>query len=126
MTSYEMEMLLLSLKSRTQIKPDGPKLLTISFIDSDPLRARNVTEALITTYIEMNLGHFREDIDSAQQFLDSQIVKYDKQLQGAEEQLATFKQNKLNNKKATNIAAVATRFLNTNHLFSTTKATISF
>ncbi len=79
-TPHEMESLLQSLSSRTQIKPEGRKLLTISFVDSDPTRARDVTEALITTFVEMNLGHGRENIDAAQQFLDSQILTYDNDL----------------------------------------------
>ena len=95
-TPHEMESLLQSLKSRTQIKLAGPKLLTISFIDSDPARARDVTEALITTFIEMNLGHGREDLDTAQQFLDTQILTYENNLQEAELRLVIFKQEKLN------------------------------
>lgn len=94
-TPYEMNSLLQSLKSRIQIKPDGRNLLAISFVDSDPVRARNVTGALITTYIEMNLGRNREDIESAQQFLGNQIFKYEQKLRGAEEQLSTFKKDKL-------------------------------
>ncbi len=91
----EMQALLDSLKSRTGIKSEGRKLLTISFVDSDPVRARDVTQALITTYIEMNLGHGREDIDAARQFLDSRIAEYEQQLQQAETKLANFKQEKL-------------------------------
>ena len=94
-TPNEMASLLQSLKSRTQIKSEGPRLLTISFVASDPARARDVTEALITTLIEMNLGHAREDMDAAQQFLISQIVKYEQQLQDAEKRLANFKQDTL-------------------------------
>ena len=94
-TPYEMQALLDSLKSRTGIKSEGRRLLTISFVDSDPVRARDVTQALVTTFIDMNLGHGREDIDAASQFLDSRIAEYEQQLQQAEERLANFKQEKL-------------------------------
>lgn len=94
-TPYEMQALLDSLKSRTGIKSEGRRLLTISFMDSDPVRARDVTQALVTTFIDMNLGHGREDIDAASQFLDSRIAEYEQQLQQAEERLANFKQEKL-------------------------------
>ena len=94
-TPQQMEALLDSLKSRIGVNSKGAKLLTLSFTDSDPVRARDVTQALITTFIEMNLGHGREDIDAASRFLDSQIANYERQLQEAEKRLVTFKHEKL-------------------------------
>ena len=94
-TPQQMEALLDSLKSRIGVNSKGRKLLTLSFTDSDPVRARDVTQALITTFIEMNLGHGREDIDAASRFLDSQIANYERQLQEAEKRLVTFKHEKL-------------------------------
>ena len=94
-TPAQMDRLLGSLKGRTRIRSKGNKLITISFIDPDPVRARDVVEALLTTFVEINLGHSRESIDSARQFLDSQVRVYEEQLEKAEKRLAEFKRERL-------------------------------
>lgn len=94
-TPSDMDHLLDSLRARTKVRWDGTKLVSISFSDSDPVRARDVVRALVTTFIETNLGHSRQDMEAARQFLDAQIQEYERQLEQAEQRLATFKQERL-------------------------------
>lgn len=94
-TPSQMEALLESLKGRTEVRSEGAKLMSISFVDSDPVRARDVVQAFITTIIETNLGQSRKDIDAARKFLDSQLDVYERQLQEAEQRLAKFREEKL-------------------------------
>lgn len=94
-TPSDMDRLLDSLKARTTVRWEGTKLVSISFSDPDPVQARDVVQALVTTFIETNLGHNRQDMESARQFLDAQIQEYERQLEQAEQRLATFKQERL-------------------------------
>jgi len=93
-TPGQMESLVNSLRARTTVDARG-YLVSISFTDVDPKRARDVVEAIATVFIEQNLGENRQEIESARLFLDKQIAEYDQQLAEAEERLADFRQNKL-------------------------------
>lgn len=94
-TPTEMESLLNSLKGRIEIETQGQNLLMLSFDDRDPARARDVVQALITIFIETNLGQGRQDIDSALEFLDWQIKEYEQELEKAEQRMVRFKRDRL-------------------------------
>jgi len=94
-TPAQMQRLLDGLRSRTTVTTDGRSLLSISYSDTDPIRARDVVQALSQVFIETNLGASREDIENAQSFLDRQIAQYEQALQEAEQRLARFKEEKL-------------------------------
>jgi polysaccharide chain length determinant protein (PEP-CTERM system associated) len=94
-TSAQMQRLLDTLKANTTIETEGPFLLSISYRDIDATRARDVVQALSQVFIETNLGVSREEIESAELFLDRQIAQYDRALQDAEERLAKFKEDEL-------------------------------
>jgi protein tyrosine kinase modulator len=91
----QMERLLEGLRSRTTVETDGRFLLTIKYVDTDPARARDVVEAISRTFIENNLGSTREEIESAQAFLDRQIDLYERELAAAEQRLVKFKEERL-------------------------------
>ena len=94
-TPAQMQYLLDSIKSRTTLESQGLSVISISYTDRDPVRARDVTAALTDIFIEMNLGENREEFDDAQLFLDRQIEQYEKALGAAEQRLANFKEEKL-------------------------------
>jgi polysaccharide chain length determinant protein (PEP-CTERM system associated) len=94
-TPAEMERLLASMRSRTSFQNEGPYLLRLSYTDGDPVRAQEVAQALTDVFLASNLGHSREQMEDAQEFLDRQIAIYEGQLEAAEERLATFKRERL-------------------------------
>lgn len=92
----QMESLLESIKSRTTILSTRQQdIFSIVFQDSDPRRAYDVVQALLTIFVEGNLGQSRQDLDTAEEFIDRQIAEYEARLEDAEDRLARFKQDNL-------------------------------
>lgn len=91
----DMESLLAGLKNHTEVTADGNNVVEVSYTDQDPIAARDIVQALTTTFIESNLGHSRQDIERASEFLDQRIQAYERQLERAEENLAQFKRDQI-------------------------------
>jgi polysaccharide chain length determinant protein (PEP-CTERM system associated) len=91
-TDAEMETLLNSIQSRTTILSSKQDVFSISFQDVNSQRARDVVQALLTIFVESNLGQSRKDLDAAEEFIDKQIADYEARLVEAEDKLARFKQ----------------------------------
>ncbi len=91
-TPDQMERLLTRLNDKTSVQSNGGNLFKVSFEDGDPVRARDVVDALLTIFVEGNLGQSRNDMDEAQRFINDQIKDYERQLEQAEQRLANFKQ----------------------------------
>jgi len=94
-TDAELEALLLSLQDRTTIQSSKEDVFSISFEDTDPRRARDVVQALLTIFVESNLGQSRRDLDTAEEFIDREIADYEARLDEAEIKLARFKQKNM-------------------------------
>lgn len=94
-TSAEMERLLNDVRRRTQVRRRGENLFFISFKDNDPVLARDVVQALLTIFVESNVGQNRRDMETARRFIEQQIVEYEQQLEAAELRLAKFKQENM-------------------------------
>jgi polysaccharide chain length determinant protein (PEP-CTERM system associated) len=88
----ELEALLNSLQGRTTIASSKQDVFSIAFEDTNPRRAHDVVQALLTIFVESNLGQSRKDLDTAEEFIDGQIADYEARLQEAENRLARFKQ----------------------------------
>ncbi len=88
----QMEVLLDSIQSRTTVGSNREDVFLIAFEDPDPQRAYDVVQALLSIFVEGNLGQTREDLDTAEEFIDRQIDDYERRLEEAEDRLATFKQ----------------------------------
>ena len=86
-----MEELLDTLSVNTRVRTSGEDLFSISYEGSEPSKTRDVVQALITLFVEGNLGQNREDMDAAADFLDRQIGDYEAKLQEAEQRAAEFK-----------------------------------
>lgn len=91
----EYEDLIDSLKDGIILKKTGGRrqnIFRISFKDQDPEMARDVVQAVLTVFIETTIGENRNDSDSAQKFLTTQINDYENRLLAAESRLTDFKQ----------------------------------
>jgi polysaccharide chain length determinant protein (PEP-CTERM system associated) len=86
----EEQELLEALRDRITVRARNRKLFDISYLDTDPVRARDVVQTLLTIFAESNLGENREDMDTAQSFFESQITQYEAQLTAAETKKARF------------------------------------
>jgi len=92
-TPGEMESLLDGLSKKIRISgARGGNLYTISYNHSDPNMAKEVVRSLLTIFVEDTLGETRQDSDTAQKFLEQQIVEYEKRLIEADNRIKEFKQ----------------------------------
>lgn len=94
-SEVEMVELLEKLRTNTVIASNRSNIFLISFEDSNPTRARDVVQALLTIFVEGNLGESRVELDTAREFIDQQIAEYEARLKEAEDKLATFKQSNI-------------------------------
>ena len=91
-TEVEKEEIMASLRSRLGVNRGGAEdnLFSVSFVDRDPQVAHDVVQALLTIFVETNLGANREDLATTQEFLDNQLTDYKRQIDAAEQQLTQF------------------------------------
>lgn len=92
----EMETLIERLKAKIAVRRVAQDdLFLISYSDGDPQIAHDVVQALLTIFVENNLGQNRQDMDTARRFIEEQIIDYETQLEAAEQRLAKFKQENM-------------------------------
>jgi polysaccharide chain length determinant protein (PEP-CTERM system associated) len=91
-TEVEKEEIMASLRSRLGVNRGSAEdnLFSVSFVDRDPQVAHDVVQALLTIFVETNLGANREDLATTQEFLDNQLTDYKRQIDAAEQQLTQF------------------------------------
>ncbi len=80
------------LKSGITVRAEGPNLFAVEFNYSDPQMAKRVVDALLTIYVESNLGNSRKEMVDARRFIDQQIAEYERKLDESEQRLAIFRQ----------------------------------
>lgn len=69
----------------------NPDLYVITAQHKDPVMARRIVEALLSTFMDDTAEDRRERSDQAQQFLERQIADYEARLVEAEDRLREFK-----------------------------------
>jgi len=74
-----------------QMGSSGGTIYGIRYQDTDRARAFNVVNILLQTLIDETLGGKKKGSENAQQFLESQVKEYEKQLRSSEDRLADFK-----------------------------------
>jgi polysaccharide chain length determinant protein (PEP-CTERM system associated) len=87
-TPAQRERLYKQLASDVVIRPITPNLMTIAYRSRDPQTAKNVVQSLLTIFAEKTAGSSRNEMDSAQRFLDDEIASYRDQLRAAEKRRA--------------------------------------
>jgi polysaccharide chain length determinant protein (PEP-CTERM system associated) len=91
-TPMEMEKLVNSVTGRVTVGSSGrTNIYTISYVDTDRVRAQKMVQVLLDIFVEDTLGKTGSESDSAIEFLDAQIEKYDLLLQEAEQRREEFK-----------------------------------
>jgi polysaccharide chain length determinant protein (PEP-CTERM system associated) len=91
-SSEDLERLVASLSQQIKLEGGADNVYSVRYTDSDPVMAQRVVRKLLDTFVEDTLGIKRQDADSAQRFLETQIADYEKRLREAEDRLADFKQ----------------------------------
>lgn len=91
----EKEELIEKLKNAISIRQQGRNLFRVAYDDREPAITKRVVQAVLQIFVESNLGSSRKDMDSTRRFLSDQIKDYERQLELAENRLATFKRKNL-------------------------------
>ena len=87
-TPEQKDTLYRQLAESIKIVPITQNLMTISYRDHDPQVAKNVVQSLLTIFAEKTAGSSRNEMDSAQRFLDEEIASYRDRLRAAEKRRA--------------------------------------
>lgn len=90
-TSSDRERLVAQLTKQLVITPQAKNLFTITYRNPDAKLAYNVTQSLLTIFIEQATGSNRADMENARLFLQRQIASYETQLRELERRRAEFK-----------------------------------
>jgi polysaccharide chain length determinant protein (PEP-CTERM system associated) len=90
-TPIERDRLIEGLKSRTNVQTSRDNLITISYFDSDPKRAFDVTRQLAQLFISESLASKQRESRDAYEFIDSQVDVYRKKLTDAESKLKAYR-----------------------------------
>ncbi len=81
-----------SLMKTLQIKSAGrDNLYVLSYVNSEPEKAKRAVQSLVSIFVESSLGASRKDTDTAKVFLSEQIKSYQAKLEEAEARLKEFR-----------------------------------
>jgi polysaccharide chain length determinant protein (PEP-CTERM system associated) len=94
-TPAETEAVSAQLRQRIVLSAEGRNLFSLSYTGPSRETATKVVQALLTVFVESNLGNSRKDMVSARTFIDDQLRDYAAQLDQAEKRLAEFKSKNL-------------------------------
>lgn len=91
-TPQRQEQLIDQLNRRIVVKGEGRNrnLFTVSYDGTDPRLTQSVVQALLTIFVESNVGANRTDMEQARRFIETQLAEYERQLKAAEKRLADF------------------------------------
>jgi polysaccharide chain length determinant protein (PEP-CTERM system associated) len=89
----QMEAIINEIRNRINIALPGKKnnIYTISYSDTDRDRAKRIVQIILDLFVEDTLGKTGSESDTAIEFLDAQIKKYETLLLEAEERREEFK-----------------------------------
>ncbi|HET7086108.1 MAG TPA: XrtA system polysaccharide chain length determinant [Rhizomicrobium sp.] len=85
-----------NLQDNITIKPLATKnLFQLAYTDRDPDRGLNVSQTLLSIFVDSNIGSKRHDLEGAQSFLDTKVNEYETLVRQAEQRRTAFKQANL-------------------------------
>jgi polysaccharide chain length determinant protein (PEP-CTERM system associated) len=90
-TPADSEEIVNGLRQRITVSGEGRNLFALTYTGPSHETATKVVQALLTVFVESNLGSSRQDIVSARAFIDAQLQSYSQQLDQAEQRVAEFK-----------------------------------
>ncbi|MDB4582922.1 hypothetical protein N9164_07205 [Draconibacterium sp.] len=94
--ALQLEMLINRLQEEINISAGrANNIYTISYTDANPVKARRMVQTLLDIFVEDALGKTDIESDSAIDFLNSQIGKYERLLQEAEKRREDFKRENI-------------------------------
>jgi polysaccharide chain length determinant protein (PEP-CTERM system associated) len=96
LTNIRHEELIKELANNIKVTTDGNNLVSLGYVNRDPVVARNVVNALLTIFAEKAANSSRAEMDHARAFLNSQIGQYEIQLRNAEQRRAAFRKQYAN------------------------------
>lgn len=87
----EQDRLIEAIKARTRVVISHDNLITISYYDSDPKRAYDVTREFAQLFISESLASKQRESRDAFDFINSQVETYRKKLTDAEDKLKDYR-----------------------------------
>ena len=90
-TPAESDAIVEGLRQHVSIDSQGQNLFSIAYTGPNRDTAIKVVQSLLNVFVEGNLGNSRQDIASAQRFIDEQLRSYEKQLDETDQQIANFR-----------------------------------
>ncbi len=78
------------LAATIKIRTEGASLFQVSYLHEDPRLAQRIVDSILQIFVEQNLGHSQRDVEEARDFIDKQIVDYERKLREAELSVARF------------------------------------
>lgn len=79
-----------TIRAGMKVTEEEQNLFTLEYVDTNPVRARNVAHGLLSLFIERNVVDARNQLTAARDFLDKQIAEYEVKLRAIEAQIAEF------------------------------------
>jgi len=92
LSPVEKERVIEDIKARTTVQFSHDNLLTISYFDSDPRRAYEVTRRFGQLFISESLASKQRESRDAFEFIDNQVEAYRQKLTSAENKLKTYRE----------------------------------
>jgi polysaccharide chain length determinant protein (PEP-CTERM system associated) len=91
-TGSDKDKLIDDLLDTIKIRSAGQtNLYLVTYRDTQPEKARRVTQSLVSMFVESSLGDSRKDADTARRFIEDQIQAYEKKLAEAENRVKEFR-----------------------------------
>ena len=91
----DTEAVINGLRRQIGMTSEGRNLWTITYTGPNREKATKVLQALLTVFVDANLGSSRQDMQTARNFIDEQLKVYATALDGAEKRMADFKAKNL-------------------------------
>jgi polysaccharide chain length determinant protein (PEP-CTERM system associated) len=96
LSSAEMARQVETLQDNISIRPLNTKnLFQLAYTDKDADRGLNVTQTLLSIFVDSNIGNKRHDLEGAQSFLDTKVNEYETLVRQAEQRRTAFRQANL-------------------------------